>query len=144
MAANMPNMPMGFGFPTPPGVPSYPGTPGMNAMPGLQNNPMFDGISAHGLTTSPYDNALFEDLNTMQSMIYNQNMPPLGYPPAGPNPLQGGGMPPMGGSIGAPIGGAPIGTQGSTGGSPTGHGAASGGQNAQSPSAPGGNLNKHA
>ena len=90
------NMPMGFGFPTPPGIPSYPGTPALNAMPGLQYNPTFDGLFAHGLTTNPYSNALFEDLNTMQTMIYNQNPVPLGFPPLGPIPMQAGFTPPTG------------------------------------------------
>lgn len=71
----------GFGFPQPPGIPPYPGTPQLNGLPGLQYNPVFDGTFSHGLTTNPYDNSLFEDLNTMQSMIYGQGG--LGFPALG-------------------------------------------------------------
>ena len=62
-----------------PGIPSYPGTPQINAMPIMQYNPTFDGLFNHGLTTNPYANSLFEDVNTMQTQIYGSNG--LGYPP---------------------------------------------------------------
>jgi hypothetical protein len=71
--------PSGFGFPNPPGIPSYPGTPALNSMPGLQYGPMFDGHNNHGLTSNPYDNSLFEDVNSFQDAIFAQNG--LGYPP---------------------------------------------------------------
>jgi len=137
---------MGFGFPTPPGIPSYPGTPALNAMPGLQYNPVFDGQFAHGLTSNPYDNGLFEDLNTMQSMIYGQTNPPLGFPPGGPIPMQSGFIPPTAlppGGTGGTGGTEGTGGHGSTTGGATG--GATGGESATGGhSTPGSTLNQHA
>jgi hypothetical protein len=157
MAANMPmSMPMNnFMFQTPPGVPPYPGTPDMNANPLLQNNPMHDGLFAHGLTSSPYENALFEDINRMTALTYSQNMPQLGTPPTGPSLFQGNmpmPMPPTG-PMPAPTG--EQGGHGATGGegshgssgSEGGHGSTSGGHGSsgeQSNPAPGSTLNQHA
>jgi hypothetical protein len=96
-------MPMG-----PMGVPPYPGNPQINALPGEQYNPYFDSMFARGTQTVPSLNALFDDVNAMQTAIFApnpQNPGGLGYLPMPPSAL-----PPFGTPTSTPGGETPPGT----------------------------------
>lgn len=74
----------------PGGIPPYPGNPQINALPGEQFNPIFDGTFARGTQTVPSLNALFDDVNSIQTAIFAptpQNPAGLGYGALPPSSL---------------------------------------------------------
>lgn len=90
-----PGFPPSGSYPPPPGsgIPPYPGPMGIQAA--FPYGPSFDGFNARGLTTNPYTNSLFEDVNFMQGLIYSgrgvgypplATFPPGSPPPGGPTP----------------------------------------------------------
>ena len=65
-----------------PPIPSYPGTQAINRDPNLRFNPRFDPMTgfSFGTVQNPYLNFLFNDVNQMQTGIFNTfGGPGFGY-----------------------------------------------------------------
>ena len=61
------------GYRQPPGIPPYPGIATINSLDILKYGPGFDGLYDHGLTTNPYINSIFEDVNALQAGLFGQS-----------------------------------------------------------------------
>lgn len=82
-----PSFPPSGTYPPPAGsgIPSYPGPASVQTM--FPYGPSFDGLYNHGLTTNPYLNSLFEDVNATQHQLYTAGG--VGYPPMMPGSVPG-------------------------------------------------------